>query len=462
MIITTMSHKAVSLILCLAVITPWALPNHVSAEEAHVFPDMTRSWFRYREAVETLHEQDVIAGYPDGTFGPRKTVNRAELLKIIFKARGGSEPVEGERCFNDVPGGAWFAPYVCAAKRRGIVQGYEDGTFKPEQPVNYAEAIKIVLLAYGKDITERPGKEWYEAYTAEMDKTEVLPRWSYLPWTELNRERAADMILRFVELEEDRIEPNLSAGCGKAARDVQTTLTVGGNERSFLLTVPTSHSPRDPSPLIVAFHGRTNSNEKVRSYYGLDREANDYFIAYPAAMQRDTGTFYWSNPGEKLSELQDIAFFDAMVKTIGENYCIDMNRIYTVGHSLGAWMANSVACARGGVVRASGTVGGDSVIAPCNGPSSAFIMHNPHDTLASFASTERARDLRTEQNACGTRNEETRPEAFKCTLYNECDGGNEVVWCPHEVDEDRHGAFYPHQWPDGTAEAIVDFFEDLK
>lgn len=424
------------------------------------FPDMERSWFRYADAAVLLRDRGVLQGDPDGNFRPNDPVNRAEFLKIVFRARGGHEPVGGS-CFPDVQEDAWYAPYVCAAVRRGIVKGYPDGTFKPDQPVNAAEAMKIILLAYGRDIEERGGAKWYEPYASALARDDVFPRNSYLPWQNLTRERTADLIVRVVRHEEDGVVPNLSEGCGKAARSVPDSVTVNGVERPFLLDTPRRYVSHDPFPLIVAFHGRTNSNEKVRSYYGLDSEAEGYFVAYPAGMQTDESRYSWSDPGDKIGTLRDVALFDAMVEKIADTYCVDLDRIYVVGHSLGAWMANSVACARGGAVRASATVGGDSMIAPCAGPSAAFLMHNPNDTLASFHSTERARDLRLETNACEAESAKTKPAAFGCMKYAGCDGGNDVVWCPHEINEDRFGAFYPHQWPEGTAEAIMSFFESL-
>lgn len=424
------------------------------------FPDMERSWFGYREAVNELKENNVIGGYPDGTFKPKNTINRAELLKIIFQAAGGPEPVSGS-CFSDVREDDWFAPFVCAAQRRDIVKGYPDGSFKPDQAVNFAEAIKMILLAYGEDITERPTKQWYEPYASELDRNDVLRRSSYLPWAPLTRERAADLVLRVMEFQHDRTDARLSPGCGKTEREAPTTIAVGGMERSFILDLPSGMSRRDPLPLIVAFHGKTNDNEMVRSYFGLKREATDYIVAYPAALKRDTGTFYWSDPGDKLSTLRDLAFFDAIVETLGDSYCIDMDRIYTVGHSLGAWMANSVACARGGVVRASATVGGDSMIAPCAGPSSMLMIHHQRDNLTSFASAVKAKDQIVAADACEQNTKEVAPSNLQCVEYAGCDGGNTVVFCPHEQDRDRQGNFYPHQWPEGTAKTIVDFFEDL-
>lgn len=425
------------------------------------FPDMEGSWYRYQEAVAYLQEKEVIGGYDDGTFRPKDPVNRAEFLKIVFKGRGGNEPV-GRRCFSDVNPRAWYAPFVCAAERRGIVNGYPDGTFKPDQPVNAAEAMKMIMLAYGKEINERPGEQWYETYASALDRLDILPRDAFLPWEDINRERAADLITRFVRHEEDRVIPNLSAGCGKVESTAPSTVTVYGVERSFLLTVPTSRTSSDPKPLIIAFHGRTNSNEQIRAYYGLDRNASGYFIAYPAALKRDSGSFSWTDPNDKAGKLRDVALFDEIVKRLANDYCIDMDRIFVVGHSLGAWMANSVACIRGDVIRASATVGGDSVLTDCSGPAAALLMHNPNDNLASFSSAKKALDLRIKENACARETIATEPSSLKCVKHRDCDGGNTVVWCPHEINEDRRGSYYPHLWPDEMAQTIVTFFAGLE
>lgn len=222
-----------------------SVPHALADEERAPFPDMEHSWYRYREAAKFLQERGVLEGYPDPSdtsglvrhFHPKDGINRAEFLKIVFRGRSSTDPVGGG-CFSDVPEDAWFAPYVCAASRRDIVKGYPDGTFKPEQIVNTAEAIKMIFLAYGKEIQEHEGENWYEPYAAAIDRLGVLPRDSYIPWDTLTRERAADLIARFLRHEENNVIANLSPGCGKDSRSDPTGVTVNGVEREFLLNKP--------------------------------------------------------------------------------------------------------------------------------------------------------------------------------------------------------------------------------
>lgn len=280
-----MRHAVVSALLAAALLAP-AVPALAAPMP---FPDMEWTWYRQREAVDSLKNTGVIGGYPDGTFRPDTTINRAEFLKIVFAAKGGNVPAPTS-CFSDVPADAWYAPYVCAALNRKIVNGYPDGSFKPETPVNTAEALKIMLLAYGRDLKDDSGEQWYAPYVAELDRTQVLPRDAIIPWDPLTRARAAELLWRLLRFDQDRTLMNLSPGCGKAEpRSAPTTVTVNGVERSFLLTIPKNYQAHDPYPLIVAFHGRTNPNTMVRQYFGLDKNATDSFIAYPAALPNGKG-----------------------------------------------------------------------------------------------------------------------------------------------------------------------------
>jgi len=240
---------------------------------------------------------------------------------------------------------SWFVykKAVTYLKIKDIISGYPDGTFKPKALINRAEFLKIVFKG------ENP------IGVSEPCFTDVDPAHSSIPWENLTRERAADLLWRLMRFKEERAIPRLSEGCGKAEPAPPSSVMVNGIERHFLLTTPKGYVSHDPVPLIVAFHGRTNSNEQVRSYYRLDREITDAFIVYPAALSNGNGTFSWSDGTNKPSEFRDIAFFDAIVERLSKEYCIDMERIFVVGHSLGAWFSNSLACVRGDVIRASAT-----------------------------------------------------------------------------------------------------------
>lgn len=142
----------ISLGLAIAlVLTSGFVPN-IQAEESNPFTDLSVSDENY-EAIVYLEDNGVIGGYPDGTFKPDDTVNRAELLKILVGGTGVTPTVETySDCFPDVTTD-WYAPYVCYAKSEGWVDGYPDGTFKPEDEVNKVEAIKMLVNSQGYSVS---------------------------------------------------------------------------------------------------------------------------------------------------------------------------------------------------------------------------------------------------------------------------------------------------------------------
>lgn len=103
----------------------------------------------YNNAVSTLCNMGVIGGYADGTFRPDAPISRAEFAKIAvsFTQNNGSTTYN---YFTDVKTTDWFAPYVTAAKDAGLIEGYSDGSFKPESEITRAEACAIVNRTLGR------------------------------------------------------------------------------------------------------------------------------------------------------------------------------------------------------------------------------------------------------------------------------------------------------------------------
>ncbi len=172
--------------LCLAVL----MPGMVFAEVQPPFPDVPVD-HQYVEAIGYLYDNDIVSGYPDGTFKPDAQINRAEFLKILVgsgnEGLAYADELESPQsdCFTDV-GSEWFAAYVCAGKAFGWVDGYPDGSYKPEQTVNKVEAIKMVLNA--KELADLPDPstitvkpyddvplgEWYTPYVMRVKELGIL------------------------------------------------------------------------------------------------------------------------------------------------------------------------------------------------------------------------------------------------------------------------------------------------
>lgn len=116
------------------------------------FPDVPESREEY-EAVENLKTRGIINGNPDGTFGPDAFVNRAEAITIVVRAVANAKNLPpADSCFPDVNGEDWYVKPVCYARDLGWVAGYPNGTFQPVRTVSKAEFLKILLNAYGVDV----------------------------------------------------------------------------------------------------------------------------------------------------------------------------------------------------------------------------------------------------------------------------------------------------------------------
>lgn len=108
----------------------------------------------YEEAVERLGQLGVLTGYTDGTFKPENTITRAEFAAVVVRVKGleaAAQAAAGATAFKDVPAGHWAAGYINIASKMGFVKGMGDGTFAPSAPVTYEQAVTMVIRALGYD-----------------------------------------------------------------------------------------------------------------------------------------------------------------------------------------------------------------------------------------------------------------------------------------------------------------------
>ena len=126
----------------------------------------------YYSAVEKLGALGVINGYEDNTFRPSDLVTREQFSKMAVCAinKGTDSLAMGSyTCkFSDVPNGHWSIPYINYISSKEIIKGYADGSFGPENNINYAEASTILcrLLGYTE---ETVGYFWPTNYTSKAD-----------------------------------------------------------------------------------------------------------------------------------------------------------------------------------------------------------------------------------------------------------------------------------------------------
>lgn len=167
--------------------------------------------------INDLVDLGAIQGYSDNTFKPNNQINRAEALKILLAAEGVDESDYDASTMavdlDDVASGSWYEPYVAIAIELGLVQGYPDNTFRPEQPISRGEFVKIVgayLEAGGEVIPEEvnepftdvSGNDWYGKYVSFFYNADVVSgsdATHFMPGNPITRAEVAKIIVAAME-----------------------------------------------------------------------------------------------------------------------------------------------------------------------------------------------------------------------------------------------------------------------
>lgn len=131
------------------------------------------SW--YSDCVGYVQSIGLVNGYADGTFRPDRQISRAEFAKMVAayaKLSGAAEAV-----FQDVPSTHWAAAEIAALAENGWVGGYADGTFRPDSPVTRAQVAKIV----NGMLQLKPDQEKLDASIASLTTFRDVPaaHWAY-------------------------------------------------------------------------------------------------------------------------------------------------------------------------------------------------------------------------------------------------------------------------------------------
>lgn len=119
------------------------------------FTDVTNHWAY--SAIKRVYTRGWMVGMDEKTFAPDQQLSRA-MLAVILYVMAGEPAVTGESPFTDVPAGCWYTDAIVWAAQNGIVCGFGDGTFRPNEAVTRAQAA-VMLYGYaaftGADVTAR-------------------------------------------------------------------------------------------------------------------------------------------------------------------------------------------------------------------------------------------------------------------------------------------------------------------
>ena len=273
----------------------------------------------YADAIVTLNLMGVINGYPDGTFKPSDNVTRAEftamLIRTLNLASAGS-PSAAELPFTDVDDNDssinWAIPCINTAYGMGVINGYEDATFRPNNNVAYEEAIKMIVctLGYGNGV-DTSATPWYVDYITRANQIGLTENASSLGQAETPASRACIAQLLYDALEIPLVE-----------NDKLTEKTILSDYLGYIKAegiissdgVTSLSSPdvnlRDNE---IQIYAREESGlYETHTYSTTDKTLKDY-LGYGV-------DFYYTTKGSGVRTLMFCVVNDSLVTTINARY----------------------------------------------------------------------------------------------------------------------------------------------
>lgn len=142
---------------------------------AFAFSDVEDTF--YEDEINKLAAVGVVTGDPEGTFRPEDNITRAEVAVIICKMLGAGNTMDAQKNmpskFSDVAVGEWYTGAINLATDIGVIAGFPDGTFRPNDNITTAQAVTLMVKALGRGAYVDAAGQWPANYIAEGAKLGV-------------------------------------------------------------------------------------------------------------------------------------------------------------------------------------------------------------------------------------------------------------------------------------------------
>ena len=172
--------------------------------EVESFPDTLQHWAK--DNIDFLIQKGLLSGYPDGTFRPNVGISRAEAVKVLaVQLELGASP----STFTDVSATHWASNYIGAAAQSGVLTGYTDGTFRPDQQLTRAEMAALIVRAFqlsgggsSSTFSDVSSTSWALEYIEALTANQITTGYedgSYRPDRLITRAEFATMIARILQ-----------------------------------------------------------------------------------------------------------------------------------------------------------------------------------------------------------------------------------------------------------------------
>jgi hypothetical protein len=150
----------------------------------------------YLEAIRRLQGIGIVRGYEDGTFRPDNPISRAEFASMLVRALNKQDQIGPTTSrFRDVPTSKWYNPVIKVAYENGIVSGVGANAFQPERQVSGAEVMTMLVRAMGlaDQALNIQGPNWYTGYVQIATQSGLLYH-GFVPDRPATRAQCAEAI----------------------------------------------------------------------------------------------------------------------------------------------------------------------------------------------------------------------------------------------------------------------------
>lgn len=202
--------KLLAILLIISTFNSQAFAETTDEGCEHPFSDVNDHWAE--EEICDLYEEGIIEGYSKRNFSPNGEISRAEFLKITLLNLGYTIYAVQSAGFNDVNPEDWYYQYVTFARSKGFVSGYDDGSFHPNDSISRAEALEILTKIAGINTHDYTGFEaqfsdvdsndWFAVAVAVGVAYEIVEGYgdgSFRPNSNLTRAEASVITMRALE-----------------------------------------------------------------------------------------------------------------------------------------------------------------------------------------------------------------------------------------------------------------------
>jgi poly(3-hydroxybutyrate) depolymerase len=214
------------------------------------------------------------------------------------------------------------------------------------------------------------------------------------------------------------------------------SMAVGSTMRDYLLYIPETLDPERGVPLVFVHHGASMSGDAMHSVTGFADVADEdgFVVAFPEGTSSlapwNVGPSVCAPGNLANGNGDDFAFLDGMIDAIAASHCIDRERVFVTGFSMGGYFSNHVGCAHSDRVRAVAAHSGGTYTGSCDrSPMPVLIVHGSADGLINLECGTQARDEWVARNGCSSEFDIVPVAGGGCQEHRDCPAGGQVTLC---------------------------------